>query len=154
MTSSLNRLKYTVNESNSNQIYNHLELINHLFLPPLDSYVNLKTYSLKIHKSAIKFECWEDKKLIGLVAVYLNDKESKRGYITNVSILDNYTGFGIASLLIARSIKKAKELGFNYIDLEVFKNNINALNLYKKLGFLVYSTSQNKIIMRKNILSS
>jgi RimJ/RimL family protein N-acetyltransferase len=45
---------------------------------------------------------------------------------------------GIGTLLVARAILEAKELGLSWIDLQVFSTNTAAIQLYKKMGFKKY----------------
>lgn len=52
-----------------------------------------------------------------------------------VSVLKEYWGLGIASEIIKFVIKKAQEVGFEQIDLDVVEDNAPARHLYKKFGF-------------------
>lgn len=52
-----------------------------------------------------------------------------------VSVLKEYWGLGIASEIIKYVIKKAQEVGFEQIDLDVVEDNAPARHLYKKFGF-------------------
>ena len=47
-----------------------------------------------------------------------------------------YRRLGIGQQLIAHTIQKAKEIGLERIELEVFASNIPAIKLYEKLGFV------------------
>lgn len=52
-------------------------------------------------------------------------------------IRKGYYGMGFGSMLTAWTVKKAKNLGYDKIILKVHKNNTNAFNMYKKIGFIV-----------------
>lgn len=52
-----------------------------------------------------------------------------------VSVLKEYWGLGIASEIIKVVIAKAKEVGFEQIELDVVEENASARHLYKKFGF-------------------
>ena len=52
-----------------------------------------------------------------------------------VSVLKEYWGLGIASEIMKLIIAKAKELGFEQIELQVVDANESARHLYKKFGF-------------------
>jgi len=113
----------------------HLEECNENFIPPLDQKVDLRDYSKKLAEKSITFEAWDGKKLIGLVAAYFNDLEQRVGFITNVSVVKDHHGKGIARALMDRCIEYAKKENFRSIKLEVSENNEGAIQLYKKLSF-------------------
>lgn len=56
---------------------------------------------------------------------------SGEGYVTNVAVLPEFRGQGIASALIARQMENDME----FITLEVRQSNLPALELYEKSGF-------------------
>ena len=58
-----------------------------------------------------------------------------------VSVLKEYWGLGIASEIMKVIIEKAKEIGFEQIELQVVEENAPARHLYKKFGF--YETGIN-----------
>lgn len=55
-----------------------------------------------------------------------------------IAILQDYVGQGLGTMLMERAIAKAKELGFEQVELGVFEDNTTAFSLYKKLGFKEY----------------
>lgn len=146
-------INYSVNQATRQQISNHLKVCSSQFSPSLDSYVDIKVYAEKIAKFAITFEAWEESDLIGLVACYLNDKSSKIGYITNVSVFKRFQGKGIAKKLLKDAFSRASSLGFNEILLEVEKDNLLATGLYKRLGFSEIGMKNSKMLMRINLFA-
>lgn len=52
-----------------------------------------------------------------------------------ISVLRKYWGLGIASEIMKVIIEKAKEVGFEQIELDVVEENAPARHLYKKFGF-------------------
>ena len=50
-------------------------------------------------------------------------------------IRTGHEGKGYGFLITKLTIEKAKELGYEKVILKVYKNNIKAYNLYKKIGF-------------------
>lgn len=56
---------------------------------------------------------------------------SGEGYVTNVAVLPEYRGMGIAKALI----KKQLENDMSFITLEVRESNTPAISLYDKMGF-------------------
>jgi len=132
-------------------IYNFLIACDSDFTPKLSSEINLYKFSEKIHKNAVRFEAYSDDKLIGLLCVYLNDKESNVGFINHISILQKYKGNGISSILIKNCLEYAKSKQFKYIRLEVSKNNTIAKKLYEKYTFLIEKDNLHKLEMIKNL---
>lgn len=136
-------IAYKENTATPEQISNHLKLCNNQFVPPLDTYVDIAPYAQKIYNYAFRVEAWHNQDLAGLVAAYLNDNKDNIIYITNVSVLSAYAGKGIATELLKRTETIAKQNAFGHIQLEVKKENQNAIQLYHKLGFQ-FKTKENK----------
>jgi len=130
-------VKYFFNEASEFEIVKHLLLCEDNFIPHLSERVNIIDYAQKIVSKAVRFEAWSDGKLIGLVAVYCNDNENSIAYITSVSVLKEWTGKGIAGLLIKQCIDYVETSGMKQISLEVSIENVSAIKLYKKNGFLI-----------------
>ncbi len=53
-----------------------------------------------------------------------------------IALFQKHTGFGLGRLMMESTIKKAKNAGFQQMELTVFSNNDNAIRLYKSLGFV------------------
>lgn len=133
------------------QIFLHLTECKDDFNPPLDQTVNLSEYAKKISEKAITFEAWIDNRLAGLVAAYFNDVEKHSGYITHVGVLGNYKGKGIAFDLMSRCIEFAIQNSFRQITLEVAEDNDKAIQLYKKLNFVIFEKKEKKIGMKLHL---
>lgn len=58
-------------------------------------------------------------------------------YISNIAIYPEYRGLGIGSYLLSFIKNIAKEKGCNKLVLEVEKENLRAINVYKKFGFKI-----------------
>lgn len=69
-----------------------------------------------------------DGKAVGYMGLQIFAGE---GYVTNVAVLPEYRGQGIAKALIAEQMKNDME----FITLEVRESNTPAIHLYKKSGF-------------------
>lgn len=107
-----------------------------IFIPPLSSQVNsIEEYARKLKNNAVIFEAWDNKELIGLVAGYFNNYENKTGFITSVVVSIKYQNKGIAKTIMKKAFDYARDKGFELIQLEVHKENINAVALYEKFGF-------------------
>ena len=145
-------VQYKYNTATENAIFTHLKTCNHNFIPRLDSYTNIKEYAKKIYEKSVLIEAWQDKTLIGCIAVYFSDLEDKVAYITNVSIIKEFTRAGIATSLLKLCINYAKSKNFQIILLEVYKNNVAAIRLYEKFQFRnIKNKKKNTLILSYKI---
>ena len=140
-----------MNKSTLAHIRNHLEKCKNNFTPKLQSYVNLTEYSQKIFLVATRFERFEDNELVGLIAAYDNNLD-KVGFITNVSVEEEYYGKGMSQSLLNECIKYYTDKKFDSINLEVFRQNKKAISFYLKHNFKIINNNEEKIItMSKNL---
>ncbi|NVM17277.1 MAG: GNAT family N-acetyltransferase [Candidatus Lokiarchaeota archaeon] len=129
-------IEYKIGVGSQNEIYIHLLDCDKFFIPKLSEKVNISEYSEKIFNKAINFEAWDNERLIGLVSMYINEEDTSFGYITNVSIINEYKNRGIASNLLKKCIKYSKDINLNWISLKVDTKNVSAVNLYNKFNFM------------------
>jgi RimJ/RimL family protein N-acetyltransferase len=83
-----------------------------------------------------------DNQLVGsasLMPVMERERYAHRGGF-GISILKEYWGLGIGSILSNIIIDNASSMGFEQIELEVVSDNKRAIHLYEKLGFHIYGT--------------
>lgn len=94
---------------------------NNLFVPKLDSYVDIEQYSNKLKSKSILFERFHPSyknKLIGLIAAYDNS-EIKEGFISNLSIESEFLGTKLSSNILLECINFFKSKNYKSINLEV-----------------------------------
>ena len=144
-------VNYMLNHASRAQISRHLSQCDDDFVQSLSDRVEIDDYSGKIADKATRFEAWTDVDLIGLVAIYANDTESRVAFVTSVSVLPQWQGRGIASKLMRRCIEYVKEICFRSIELEVVSDNVCAIRLYEKMGFVVDETRGRFATMSLNI---
>jgi ribosomal-protein-alanine N-acetyltransferase len=142
---------YISNTANKDQILECLVLCDKNFDPVLSSRVNLTEYAYKLFKKAKNFECWQEDKLVGIVSIYCEVNENTFAFITNVCVLPQFNGKGIAKKLIQNSIAYAREIGKSEVKLEVGASNLKVRMLYSKLGFDNDEIKDNQLIMKLNI---
>jgi ribosomal protein S18 acetylase RimI-like enzyme len=128
-------VSYRVSAATAGEIAAHLRACDSMFEPALSARVEIDGYAGKIASQAIRFEAWAGGRLIGLVAVYANDRERGLAFITNVSIHGDWTGRGIAMRLMHDCAEYAKLQKMRGIDLEVASSQRAAIGLYEKCGF-------------------
>jgi len=129
-------VEYLSNKASEEEITLHLLHCDADFVPRLSDRVEVKDYAKKIACKATRCEAWSGGKLVGLVATYCNDQEKRIAYITSVSVLKEWTGKGIASKLISQCIEHVIASGMRQMVLEVGGENVSAIRLYEKRGFL------------------
>lgn len=124
-----------LNAATTQDIVDHLTLCDAAFAPPLSQRVDIGDYAAKLSANAMRFEAWDDETLIGLVAAY-PDHTHGRMFISNVSVLPEWRGHGLAAGLVTRCGDAARDLGLRSMELELGAENVAARRLYDKLGFV------------------
>ena len=144
---------YKENSASEVQIAEHLMHCDAGFKETLSNLVEIEDYINKIYNNATRFEAWADNILIGLVAVYCNNHVTHIAHITNVSVIARCTGIGIATKLMTQCVKHAKKVNMQQISLQVAAHNTTAIDLYKKMGFVVGRSNEAFIAMTLNLQS-
>lgn len=144
-------LEYKIKTADHEQIYSHLKECRAYFMPPLHEKTDVLEYSKKLFEKAVTFEAWSKKNLIGLIAAYFNNLQSRSGFITSVSVTRNYEGKGVASELLRMCIHYARQNSFVEIKLEVSEENKPAIHLYKKFEFGKFANKNDLLIMKLDI---
>jgi len=143
-------VSYSERSATSDQIRVHLEHCDQSYQPPLSQRVHIGDYATKIAGNAETFEAWVDGHLVGLVATYFS-VDSGSGFVTSVSVDNDFTGHGIATALLTRCIERARSLRMGSIALEVFRGNNQAIRLYTKHGFVESSTEYDLMHMHLSL---
>jgi ribosomal protein S18 acetylase RimI-like enzyme len=141
-------LFYSRQQCKQTDILEHFSHCDPLFVANIANRISLSNYTDKIVRTSVTFEAWENQKLIGLIAAYINDPELITGYITNVSVVTSYNRQGVASRLLENCIIFAQNQGFKELVLEVAENNKPAINFYIKHGFEVKFNKNNYVVMK------
>lgn len=136
------------NTQSAQQIKIHLLKVNECFFPPLNTYINIEEYAQKLFDKAISFEALEEGVLIGLVAGYHNIDENIF-FISNVSVDPDFQGKGIASNLFGSLYAYCHKNNIYQLKLQVFKQNLPAINLYQKLGFEIMTDEDERLTLIK-----
>lgn len=140
-------IEYARTKLSHEEIFNYFIENKKIFNPPLETRLNVKEYSLKLYKYATHFCAYSDRKLIGLIACYFNEKDTITGFISSVSVKREYHGSGIFAELINQVINYGKLNNFRKIKLEVRPENRQVLQMYKKFGFAEIGRPDNDLIM-------
>src|SRR5579859_780758 len=124
------------NKASEAEITAHLTACDTTFVPYLSTRVQLNQYAHKIYINALRLEAWIHDSLIGLLAVYCNDPDQRFAYITSVSVLPAWRRKRVASLLLAECVRYLRNRAFEYVELEVGIENLNAVHMYERHGFI------------------
>lgn len=111
----------------------------------------VEMYIEKVCNSAVIIGAYDGKKIVGFVAFYANDYESKVAYITQILVIDQYRNRKIGEMLINACQDKCREKGFTILKLEVNKNNENAQGFYEHLNFKKEVEKEKSYYMIKKI---
>lgn len=147
-------IEYKINTASRDAIIEHLNKCSSLFIPPLDTYVVIEEYGRKIFEKAKTFEAWDGHILAGLAAAYFNDFTNKKGFLTNLSLLNEYQHQGIASQLIFAVIEYGRNNDFESINLEVKSINEKVYKFYAKHGFIEIGQKNDCYVMNLRIGST
>jgi ribosomal protein S18 acetylase RimI-like enzyme len=125
----------TLNKSGAASLESHLRECDERFSPRLSERVDLGDYARKLALLADRCEAWQESRLVGLVAAYLNNPETSRGFVSSVSVCLDNEGRGLASELMRKCIKLARDKSRELLELEVGENDFRTQAFYRKHGF-------------------
>lgn len=125
-----------LSEDDFQSLYSLLNQVDSDFSPTLSSRVDLEQYALKLLKVARVFGIYQKKELLGAMAIYMNDLDSKVAYCPFIAVLSDFRGNGFSQKLIETSIMELKSKKFSKLLLTV-RVDSPACYLYKKVGFKV-----------------
>ncbi|QDV45126.1 putative acetyltransferase [Stieleria neptunia] len=145
-------IRYTISQATGADILEHLQACSGQFRPPLAERVDLPTYAEKLFNHSVTFEAWHASKLIGLVASYVNQQtQPPSAFVSNVSVMTEYRSQGIARRLMCRCHDDVKQRGVQTIALDVSAENVPAIGLYSKLGYLRFDKDGANVVMQLNL---
>jgi len=123
------------------ELFNLLDYLNDSFIPNLEEQVDLKKYASKLFKQAYFIFLKDGEKIIGLIAYYINGKNS---FLTSFGIHKSYHNKGLGTILYSEYINILKLKNIEKVELEVHADNKKALEFYKKQQFK-FSVKDNNI---------
>lgn len=74
---------------------------------------------------------------LGITNAGTHLKYLHRAYL-GMSILQDFTGNGLGSFMMATALKQARENGYEQVELGVYSDNLIARHMYSKMGFKEY----------------
>lgn len=130
------QLIFDTNRADARAIVAHLQACDAQFVPRLSDRVDLPSYGAKLAAHAISFEAWSEGALVGLVSGYANAPNRLDSFVSNVSVLPDWQGRGIARRLLSAFVLHARTAGFVRVVLSVNACNDRARAFYRKHGFI------------------
>ena len=144
-------LIYKMQSASKDIILLHLQQCDLSYRPPLSSRVDLREYADKMFARSVSFEAWDRGALVGLVNAYFNGAENRVGFVTNVSVLPEYTGQGVAKKLLRMCLDYGSDRKTRVIRLEVSRENEPAVSVYSNAGFRVVGEDGMDLVMEREI---
>ncbi len=148
----MNELEYRENTASADFIVAHLRSCDENFFADLISRVDIGHYAAKIADKAHLYEAWQGKRLVGLLAAYHNQGEPEFDFISNISVVKDYAGRGIASRLMHACLETSKAGKIGEIRLSVSPLNADALALYNKFNFTLYLQDEKSMQLSLKLL--
>lgn len=127
-------VEYRRDTATAQDVLAHLARCDADFTPPLSARLDLGAYAAKLADRATRFEAWDGPELAGLVAAYIAPG-SREAFISNVSVVRELRGEGVAAVLVGQCVEDARAAGSATLKLEVATADKAAGRFYEKLGF-------------------
>lgn len=122
----------------TNELLEFLIRVDRLFPVPLSEKTKLCDLERKLSNFGTLGIVRQNGKIVSLCAGYANDYLNFLAYISVVASLPEYSGKGYGKIAVSEFIEKAKRAGMRAVHLYVVKENIPAVKLYERLGFVDY----------------
>lgn len=86
-----------------------------------------------------------DGKLVGNATVFRSNHKIKTTHRASfgISILKEYWNLGIGTILTEYCLEKAREIGYEQMELSVIEDNVGAISIYEKSGFKLCGKIEN-----------
>ncbi|RKD23112.1 hypothetical protein BEP19_12885 [Ammoniphilus oxalaticus] len=121
----------------SEEICNVLTSFDYVFQPSISQRIeNLNQYAQKLKDNALVYAAKDtNNQIIGFVVFYVNDMETKTGYVTFLAVQPYARRRKLGEKLLDFCINESRENEMSSLKLEVRKHNEKAIRLYEKNGF-------------------
>ncbi|MFL0352399.1 GNAT family N-acetyltransferase [Xanthomarina sp. GH4-25] len=113
--------------------------------------ININEYVNKIVRSAVVIPFYKENQLIGFIAFYANNFETKVAYLTMLAVNKDFRSKNIGKFLLDMTTSYLIDRGFKKFGLETLTENERAKKFYLENGFLVKEKKGRFIYMEKDI---
>ncbi len=144
----LTNLQVRMNEAGVRDIEDFLKRHSEDFSPAFHTQNDIAAYAAKVWSCGNTYELWHNGILDALLVVYFSEK-LKQVYVPYICTAGCHYGPHAAQYLFSLITGFAEP--FQFIRLEVRKNNARAVNFYHKQGFVSISETNDKYLMQKEL---
>ena len=147
-------IEITPHTSNHFATINRQWITKYFRMEPIDEDVLSNPYQKIVNPGGAILFAQENEEIIGTVALKKHSADIVE--LTKMGVYEHAQNRGAGKILIQAAIDKAKTMGFSKIILYSNRKLENAIHLYRKLGFVEFSTSDQlyercDIQMEKNL---
>lgn len=112
------------------------------YFEKLSDRVDIDDYSQKLLENSLQFTLRDDIDLIGLSPCYFNNDKEKVGYISSLTIKEDFRGRKLGSAMIKEIAQFARNKKYNTIMVKIHYDNHISHNFYLKNGFFDFIEDQ------------
>ena len=129
-------LEFKIDKTTKEDLHEYFKIIDNTFNPPISSRIALDVYAERLANLSRRVELWEDDRLVGILAVYINADDKRSAFAAMYSILPEFRGDDDIQVGFRFWMEKlARQADFDQILCEVYKENIGLINYYESGGF-------------------
>lgn len=147
---SITFIDFAEKQPTTQELARHLQTLDSDFLARLTSKVDFDVYVNKLNQFALFSLIYRGNDLVGVLAAYNNGNEI---YISNFSLSEKYRDMGNGKKMFQSLLHWAQGNNIQQISLEVHNQNTNALGFYNHLGFQIYSSIEDDLLLKKILIS-
>ena len=122
-----------------------------LYNQELNDEIILRALAQKYYHNGVLLKAQYDSECVGLCAFYCNDFSSNKAFLSMLLVNPCHRGKGIGTKLLNDMEVFCKSKGMAFVNLEVNRNNHNAISLYEKLGYSKFEEKGTSLYYYKSI---
>ena len=108
----------------------------------------VKNIQSRIEQGYISLVCEIDNELVGYVVGFTFEVNRRKHCMSiAIAMLQDYSSKGMGTELMKELIKRGKDKGITRFELDVSVKNKIAINLYKKMGFVIEGERKNSYLI-------
>ena len=104
-------------------------------------------------QGSIMISAFDGERLVGNASLscVMDRKKTLHRATFGIAMLKSEWGQGLGKKILTELIAFAKQAGYEQLELEVASTNTSAINLYKKLGFVIYGERPSSLKLKSEI---
>lgn len=123
-----------------------------------DSRISRRSFRYHLKKKSAMWVLREEKPKEEIAGYFLLFQYKRNTRLYSIAVAPEYQGKGLAKILLHKAINVSRDLGKNYLYLEVRESNERAIKLYAQAGFhyvnnlpAYYKDGENGLRLRLNL---